>query len=60
MYKEPCFRLLFYIGVKLRFFVVSGDHKLRVFDKRVLRKMSGAKREEVTGEWRTLHHILYG
>jgi hypothetical protein len=60
MYTEPCFSLLFYIGVKLRFFVVSGDHRLRVFDNRALRKMSGAKREEVTGEWRTFHQILYG
>jgi hypothetical protein len=60
MYRETCFSLLFYIGVKLRFFVVSGDHRLRVFDNRVSRKMSEAKREEVTREWRTLHHLLYG
>jgi hypothetical protein len=28
---------------------------LRVFENRVLRKMFGPKREEVTGEWKKLH-----
>jgi hypothetical protein len=38
-------------------------HRLRVFENRVLRKISGTKRSEVTGEWRKLHngelHNLY-
>ena len=29
--------------------------RLRVFENRVLRKMFGPKRDEVTGEWRKLH-----
>jgi hypothetical protein len=29
---------------------------LRVFENRVLRKISGPKRDEVTGEWRKLHN----
>jgi len=29
---------------------------MRVFEKRVLRIISGAKRDEVTGEWRKLHN----
>jgi len=29
--------------------------RLRVFENRVLRKIFGLKREEVTGEWRKLH-----
>ncbi|KAJ4451324.1 hypothetical protein ANN_02786 [Periplaneta americana] len=37
--------------------------KLRVFKNKVLRKIFGAKRDEVTGEWRQLHntelHALY-
>ncbi|KAJ4448351.1 hypothetical protein ANN_10366 [Periplaneta americana] len=37
--------------------------KLRVFENKVLRKIFGAKRDEVTGEWRKLHnaelHALY-
>ncbi|KAJ4442304.1 hypothetical protein ANN_12172 [Periplaneta americana] len=39
------------------------EHKLRVFENKVLRKIFGAKRDEVTGEWRKLHntelHALY-
>jgi hypothetical protein len=35
----------------------------RVFENRVLRRMFGPKRDEVTGEWRKLHneelHDLY-
>ena len=45
------------MGVKLGFFVVSGDHSLRVFGNRVLKKMFGPKRKVVTGEWRTTHII---
>jgi hypothetical protein len=36
---------------------------LRVFENRVLRRISGSKRDEVTGDWRKLHnealHNLY-
>ena len=39
------------------------EQRLRVFENKVLRKIFGAKRDEVTGEWRKLHnvelHILY-
>jgi hypothetical protein len=31
------------------------EHRLRVFENRVLRRMFGPKRDEVTGEWRRLH-----
>jgi hypothetical protein len=31
------------------------EHRLRVFEDRVLRKIFGLKRDEVTGEWRKLH-----
>jgi hypothetical protein len=30
--------------------------RLRVFDNRVLRRIFGPKRDEVTGEWRKLHN----
>jgi hypothetical protein len=30
--------------------------KLRVFENRVLRRIFGPKRDEVTGEWRKLHN----
>jgi hypothetical protein len=29
---------------------------LRVFENRVLRRIFGSKRDEVTGEWRKLHN----
>ncbi|KAJ4448596.1 hypothetical protein ANN_10615, partial [Periplaneta americana] len=32
------------------------EHRLRVFENNVLRKIFGAKRDEVTGEWRKLHN----
>jgi hypothetical protein len=39
------------------------QHRLRVFENRVLRRIFGPKRDEVMGEWRKLHngelHILY-
>jgi hypothetical protein len=39
------------------------EHRLRVFENRVLRRIFGPKKDEVTGRWRTLHneelHILY-
>jgi hypothetical protein len=31
-------------------------HRLRVFKNRVLRNISGPKRDEVTGGWRKLHN----
>ena len=31
-------------------------HRLGVFEKRLLRKIFGPKRDEVTGEWRRLHN----
>jgi len=32
------------------------ERKLRAFDNRVLRRIFGSKRDEVTGEWRKLHN----
>ena len=31
------------------------EHRLRVFENRVLRRIFGPKRDEVTGEWRKLN-----
>jgi hypothetical protein len=39
------------------------EHRLRVIENRVLRRIFGPKRDDVTGEWRKLHneelHNLY-
>jgi hypothetical protein len=32
------------------------EHRLRVFENRVLRRIFRPKRDEVTGEWRKLHN----
>jgi hypothetical protein len=32
------------------------EHRLRVFENRVLRRIFSPKRDEVTGEWRKLHN----
>jgi hypothetical protein len=32
------------------------EQRLRVFENRVLRRITGPKRDEVTGEWRKLHN----
>jgi len=34
------------------------EHRLRVFENRVLRRIFGPKRDEVTGEWRKLHNEI--
>jgi hypothetical protein len=45
------------------FLTVREEHKLRVFENRVLRRIFGPKRDRVTGGWRKLHneelHNLY-
>jgi hypothetical protein len=32
------------------------ERRLRVFESRLLRRVLGPKRDEVTGEWRKLHN----
>jgi hypothetical protein len=35
---------------------LSEEHRLRVFENRVLRRMFGPEREKVAGDWRRLHN----
>jgi hypothetical protein len=43
--------------------IFRGENRLRVLESRMLRKIFGPKRDEVTGEWKRLHnenlHGLY-
>jgi hypothetical protein len=43
--------------------ILREEHRVGVFENRVLRKISGPKRDKETGEWRRLHdeelHDLY-
>jgi hypothetical protein len=36
--------------------ILREEHRLRVFENRVLRRIFGPRRDEVTGEWRKLHN----
>jgi hypothetical protein len=41
-------------------FTLKEEHRLRVFENRVLKKIAWPKRDEVTGEWRKLHkNVLF-
>ena len=45
------------MGMKLGLSLTLREkHRLMVFEDRVLRKIFEPKRDEVTGEWRTLHN----
>jgi len=41
-------------GCKAWSVTLREEHRLGVFENRVLRKIPGPKRDEVTGEWRRL------
>jgi hypothetical protein len=43
------------VGVKLGL-GLREEHRLRVFENRVLRRIFGPKRNKVTGDWRKLHN----
>ncbi|KAJ4426772.1 hypothetical protein ANN_26571 [Periplaneta americana] len=62
IYKAVILPVLLY-GCETWTLTLREEHRLRVFENKVLRKISGAKRDEVTGEWRKLHntelHALY-
>ena len=36
--------------------ILQEERKLRVFESRVLRRIFGPRKDEVTGEWRRLHN----
>jgi len=43
-------------GCKTWSLTLRKEHRLRFFESRMLRINVGTKREEVTGDWRTLHN----
>jgi hypothetical protein len=43
-------------GCKTWSLTLREEHRLRVFQNRVLRRIFGPKRDEVTGEWRKFHN----
>ena len=43
-------------GCETWLFTLREERSLRVFENRLLRRVFGPKRDEVTGEWRKLHN----
>jgi hypothetical protein len=43
-------------GCETWYLTLREEHRLRVFENRVLRGIFGPKRDEVKGEWRRLHN----
>jgi hypothetical protein len=65
-YEYMCMRYNFALvlyGCEIWSLTEREEHKLRVFENRVLRRIFGPKRDEVTGGWRKLYneelHNLY-
>jgi hypothetical protein len=62
MYKTIVLPVVLY-GCEAWSLVLREEHRLRVFENSVLRRLFGRKRDEVTGEWRNLHsgelHDMY-
>ena len=48
--------LLVLYGCETWSLTMREERKLRVFDKMVLRRIFGPRRDEVTGDWRRLHN----
>jgi hypothetical protein len=55
MYKTIILPVVLY-GCEAWSLMLREEHRLRVFKNRVLRIIFGAKRDEVTGDWRMLHN----
>jgi hypothetical protein len=47
--------LVVFYGCETWSLILREEHRLRVFENRVLRRMFGPKRDDVTGEWRKQH-----
>jgi hypothetical protein len=62
IYKTITLPVVLY-GCKTWSLTLREEHRLRVFENRVLRRIFGPKRDKVTGGWRKLHdeelHDLY-
>jgi hypothetical protein len=54
MYKTIILPVLLY-GCETWSLTLREKHRVGVFENRVLRRIFGPKRDEVTGEWRKLH-----
>jgi hypothetical protein len=53
IYKTIILPVIFY-GCETWYLTIREEHRMRVFENKVLRRIFGPKREEVTGGWRKL------
>ncbi|KAJ4434159.1 hypothetical protein ANN_16479 [Periplaneta americana] len=62
IYKTVILPVVLY-GCETWTLILREEQRLRMFENKILRKIFGAKRDEVTGDWRKLHnaelHALY-
>jgi hypothetical protein len=57
IYKTTILPVILY-GCETLSLTLREEHRLRVFENRVLSRIFGLKRDEVTGGWRKLHNEL--
>jgi hypothetical protein len=55
VYKNIILSVVLY-GCETWSLTLREEHRLRVFENRMLRRIFGPKRDEVMGEWRKLHN----
>jgi len=55
IYKTIILPIVLY-GCETWSLILREERRLRVFENMVVRRISGSKRDEVTGEWRKLHN----
>jgi len=55
IYRTIIFSVVLY-GCETWSLILREEHRLRVFENRVLRRIFGPKKDEVIGEWRKLHN----
>jgi hypothetical protein len=55
--KNTIFLVVLY-GCETWSLTLREERRQKVFEKRVLRRILGPKRDEVTGEWRKLHNEM--
>jgi hypothetical protein len=54
--QKPIIFFVVLYGCETRPLTLREEHRLRVFENRVLRRIFGPKKDEVTGGWRKLHN----
>ena len=57
IYKYRALNIYIYIYIYIYItWTLREERRLKVFENRVMRRIFGPKRDEVTGEWRKLHN----